>query len=747
MSAAQLAPERAPQVVSLADAIASDPARSGTKAANLARLARAEFPVPSGVVVLPEAAQDWGSAATALGALLADLPSSRFAVRSSARAEDLEGASFAGQYETELSVARDEVPAAVRRIFASETNARVRAYRDARAGAAGIAASGIAVLVQTMVDADTAGVAFTADPVTGDRAEVVVSAVRGLGERLVSGEAVPEEWRVRGDETRRAHAGEQVLDETQARSVAELARAVEREFGVPQDIEWAIRDRQLFLLQARPMTALPAPVQWVPPFKAWWLRNLRLGELLPEPVTPLFVDWLLPRLEAGHARATREDIGIAVEPASAVINGWYYTTPQGRGTPAQLLLRLARHPRAFARMFALLIQPFRDPAGADAFLSELARRWREQRQPRYASAVAEAERTGEHMSAAELFEAVDRIGALAGEVHWSVESVAGSAWKIEGTFARFVRRQLPHLDASPQQMLIGLPGTEPALDAHAVDSADWYWPTAGERGASLSDPGSVERQVRLRDEGEAVARSCRDALRDRPEQLRHFDELLGVARKYAVLREEQTRAFTVGWPVLRRAVLRLGTMAADRGAIGTAADAFFLTRTELRRAIDGPVIDLRADVTTRRAAWEASRRFVAPLEIGKPPAIARGPIAGAVESARRTGPSRDGALVGHPASPGRATGRVRIVRGADEFDRFASGEVLVARSTTPAWTPLFSRAAAVVTDGGSLAAHASLVAREFGIPAVVATGDATRRLRDGQLVTVDGSGGFVEIAG
>jgi pyruvate,water dikinase len=114
-----------------------------------------------------------------------------------------------------------------------------------------------------------------------------------------------------------------------------------------------------------------------------------------------------------------------------------------------------------------------------------------------------------------------------------------------------------------------------------------------------------------------------------------------------------------------------------------------------------------------------------------------------VEAARSPGAGVEGAIVGQPASPGRATGPVRILHGPGDFDRFQPGEVLVARTTAPAWTPLIARAVAVVTDGGTLAAHASLVAREYGIPAVVATGDATARLADGQVVTVDGGAGAV----
>ena len=118
------------------------------------------------------------------------------------------------------------------------------------------------------------------------------------------------------------------------------------------------------------------------------------------------------------------------------------------------------------------------------------------------------------------------------------------------------------------------------------------------------------------------------------------------------------------------------------------------------------------------------------------------PLADAVRSGQVDG---EHGLRGLPASPGRASGRVRIIRGPEDFERLQPGDVLVAPATAPAWTPLFSRCAAVVTDTGSVLAHASLVAREFGIPAVVGTGDATARLSDGQVVTVDGSLGIVEV--
>jgi pyruvate,water dikinase len=136
---------------------------------------------------------------------------------------------------------------------------------------------------------------------------------------------------------------------------------------------------------------------------------------------------------------------------------------------------------------------------------------------------------------------------------------------------------------------------------------------------------------------------------------------------------------------------------------------------------------------------------MAPLTVGTAPRLLPDVVASAVATVTRRVDVAPDAIIGQPASPGRATGTVRVIGDTDDFARFEPGEILVARTMAPAWTPLLTRAAAVVTDGGTLAAHASLIAREFGVPAVVATGDATARLHDGQIVTVDGSAGVVHV--
>jgi len=741
---------RTPPVVILAEAATLDPSEIGTKAANLARLTSAGFPVPPGIVVTPAARANWDEVCPQLRVSAAELGAQRFAVRSSGTAEDLEGASFAGQYETLLDVPLDELPEAVGRVFDSGSASRVSAYREARAGATSESSrSRMAVLVQVIVEADSAGVAFTANPMTGDRGEVVVTAVRGLGERLVSGAAVGDEWAVRGDEADRRRNSESAISAYQAVEIAALARRVEKYFGSPQDIEWAISGDELYLLQARPMTALPEPVEWRPPAPGYWMRNFRLGEWLPEAMTPLFADWLLRLIEDGYLRGMRATVGTAVPFGYAAIHGWYFTSLP-KVSPWILARALIQsRGRMIGVLWNVLVRVNNDPVAADrAVLRRLGEEWRTEILPRYRRLVTTAQERVESATPAQLAGIVDEVGTTAGEYLFSLAMVGGSAWKMEAALAKFVRRYLADgVDSGYQVLLRGLPGLDAGTPPHAVQSVDWYHPTLGELGVGgqgsepREDAGDGVRRPEIATEREAAEEACRAILADRPEQLSRFDALLEVAQRYAVLRERQARDFTLAWPLLRRCALRLGEILAAAGVLDAAEDVFFLTRDELYGQKD-----LRGMVADRRHRWERQRRLRAPLALGSPPKAIRNLMHGAAETAR-TGPvPSDAILVGEPASPGRATGAVRIVRGPEDFHRFRSGEVLVARLTAPAWTPLFDRAAAVVTDGGTLAAHASLIAREYGIPAVVATGDATLRLRDGEAVTVDGGAGTVEVS-
>ncbi len=719
----------------------------GSKAANLAAAASAGFPVPPGFVVTEAAFEQLGDqlggaieqAATANG-------SGPFAVRSSGSSEDLADASYAGLYETVLNVETVDLGDAVRRVFASARSERIAAYESPRATGS---PSRMAVLVQKMIEPVAAGVAFTANPISGRRDETIITAVAGLAEPLVSGDAIGEQWIVRDGEATR-EGGPDVLAQTDAIAVAELARQAESLFGVPQDIEWAIDQHgELFLLQARPMTALPEAANWTPPGPGLWFRNFRLGEWLPEAMTPLFAEWVVPLLEAGYLEGMWSTARVRVPFRYAAVNGWYYNatpTPSAHTIWRVLVDSRGRGPWF---LYNVLARVSSNPPGADrAVLRALETEWREQILPAYRECVNTTEPP---TTVADAIEIVDRVCSLAGHYLWSLAVVGGSAWKMEGALEGFWASHLAARlrgtalgESGAQVLLRGLIPAEPDVPTHSVYSLDWYFPTSGEGDPARPLPPSLvalahtrsSSLVAARIEAEAAARSI---LEDRPRLRARFDSLVAVAQRYAVLREEQSRDLTLAWPLLRRCALRLGQELADANTIAAPDDVFFVTISEVRDTGS----DHRAQVETRRARWESQRRLDAPLTLGTPPRLIGDPIARAVDRVRNASTVADGAIVGHPASVGRATGQVRVVSGPDDFPNFLAGEILVAKATAPAWTQLFPLAAAVVTDGGTLAAHASLIAREYGIPAVVGTGDATIRLHTGQVVTVDGGAGTV----
>jgi pyruvate,water dikinase len=371
-------------VLPLAAVGRDDVGSAGGKGANLGELVRAGFPVPDGAVVTTAAYSavvahaglapalgtvddDAGAAVRAAfaavevpddvrrevldaHALLGDGP---VAVRSSATAEDLPGAAFAGQQDTYLDVVGpDALLDAVRRCWGSLWTERAIAYRARRdVDPAGVR---IAVVVQRMVPAAFAGVLFTADPVTGERGRVVVEAGRGLGEAVVSGLVTPDHYVLGADgrvSARRSAQGHEELPDAALAELAALGRRVAAHFGRPQDVEWAWADGRVWLLQARPMTALPPP-----PIRLSRVQRItgpQIAEYLPVRPYPLDVSTLTT---AGPGRMVRRMLaeipGLAVDFADVLpeVDGVVdrYVPPQPRltwrvlGAPARNLPRIRR---------------------------------------------------------------------------------------------------------------------------------------------------------------------------------------------------------------------------------------------------------------------------------------------------------------------------------------------------------------------------------------------------------------------
>jgi pyruvate,water dikinase len=486
------------------------------------------------------------------------------------------------------------------------------------------------------------------------------------------------------------------------------------------------------------MSALPREVSWDPPASGAFTRTFRFGEWISEPVTPLFESWLLTAMEDRLHALLEEMLGERdPRPYHVIVNGWYYYSVNWlsprvfvRNLPGTLW-HLIRTPRHVAGLF---------PATVRHSVPPLEREWREDLLPRYRAAVAAAEGRVETLPVAELPALIDELADLAGEYFTSIAALAGGAFKIEIMLAGFYRRHLAGALGGSHLPLVS--GFAPPADAgpHAVVSLDWWHApsplaetaaTAGDQHAAVVDARRAAEEAAFR------------ALASSPRRLRAFRKLLADTQHLASLREEQVPVLTISWPVMRRAVLRIGESLVAGGVIADPDDVFFLTHDEVLSALKGTGSSATVNVAQRRARREEQGELIAPLNVGRMTGMIKRlwemmpRLVGAVPS--------DRALVsGTPASPGRATGLVRVVRGAQDFDQLQPGEILVAPLTAPAWTPLFTRAAAVVTDVGSLASHASIIAREYGIPAVVGCGDATARLRTGMRVTVDGSTGNVE---
>lgn len=395
-------------IVSLSDQAALDARSVGSKAANLAKLLQAGFPVPGGFVITVSAFERFLSAnaldstkaapeeviaaslpedlKAALEHAFADLGAVSIAVRSSGIAEDSPKASFAGLYETILDVGNiDTFLAAVKRCWSSAFSKRIATYQKARGQNDN---SGMAVLVQHLVHAVTAGVTFTANPVTGDRSETVVSAVRGFGERLVSGQVSPDEWMVKNGKITRLRGPENAIDAAQVEAVANLAKRVEKFFGNPQDIEWALAEGALFLLQARPITALPnqQPVSVqvsAPP--GFWQRET---SHYPRPLSPMY-RILLDAFNASIKRAMADFCLLTEGVEFREIGGWVYQRMVplgGRDTPMPpawlmpLFIRIV--PPIRSRIRGMVEAVRSDKAGA------YIRQWHAESKPELASGIA-----------------------------------------------------------------------------------------------------------------------------------------------------------------------------------------------------------------------------------------------------------------------------------------------------------------------------------------------------------------------
>ena len=727
----------------------------GGKASRLADLMAAGEHVPDGFCVVGQGDPAVAAALEAYRRMGVDVP---VAVRSSASAEDGREASFAGQFETVLGVqGEQDLAAAITTCWESLSADRVSAYvkrRGLEGPAAGLTMS---VLVQRMVPARAAGVAFSADPMSGARDVVVVHAVRGLGDRLVSGEVSPDRYRITADggvQAESVGADDPALTDDEARDVAALVRRIAAVAGEPEDVEWAIDTDGLWLLQARPMTALPPEVSWNSPIPgAKWAKDFQTAEWQTEPPSPLGATTTFEAMAVARERYRGwPPIPRSYEPGHLLINGWLYMRIGG---PLWTLLA-----NVVGAMLVLLT------VGLDGD-RRVEHRWT----PRLAELDELSRARPSEMDAGALHRHSDRLLDALG--WWFMEISFFAALARVGQMLVGTRPGLPDPGAlfrgNDSQLLeseraLREAARDPAAMAgyltrfgHMVESADPIHPTLAESpeaqrwqlAAARADPaGPDERLARTRGERAAAERAVRSIRGPRGFFARRATK---AGQTHAAHTDDAVFHFQRILGLVRATFLTQGSRLVAAGVLAKPEDVFYLEASQLWHA----EVDHRDLIEARRAEREGRKKLAPPPLI--PPAsdpswaedraLKMMPPEIRAQLLDRGLQIREGrrVMVGSPASPGVAKGIARIVAGPENFGRFQPGEVLVAHATSPIWTPLLAIAAAAVTEVGGPFSHAAIVAREFGIPLVDGALDASKAIADGTPVVVNGSTGIIEL--
>lgn len=783
-------------VIGLADAGRLTAAQVGGKARALGRLAAAGFPVPHGFCIPVDAFREQarpdggaGMAAETVERIREHWTSLRaphgVAVRSSATTEDGVASSAAGQYVTVLNVRTfDALLDAVARCRRSRDSEHADAYRT-RLGLDPDDVA-MAVVVQAMVDPVWAGVAFTAEgPAADDEHRILVEAVPGLGESLVDGTVEPDRAVLTRDEPhalmfRTAFTADggpgRALDERRLHELARTAMSVERELGGPQDIEWAVDGSGLHVLQARPITAvLPVPAHlgdWTSEVPgARWARMSICDSWLSEPLSPLFATTLFPRLvdrwatNWGGPPAQRAASPLVPDPMHGTVNGFAYL---------RFDFPLSRHPLRTLRLTGRWLV---------FHVSAVERQWRDDVLPALEAGLAGFSGTASaDLETAEVLRRVDAVAELSARYwavigglawHWNVSEWAlttvlgnlgaredgvttGSLLTGDDRYAVRADRELDRIAAAPARDEEGMLGAYLERFGHLVYSLDVAEPIAAD------DPEILRSVVAARRadgrDGTSGNRRHGAARRDAATAPRVSlgrgplgwvrRRVLAWAEHWSKVRDAALHSFTLGWPFMRSGYLELGRRLVAEGLLDAADDVFFLTGDELSGWVrDGRLgEDRRAAARERRRRRHWQRRLTPPDIV---PADARVVLFGMDITALAlfgvTTPAPDDGLSGSAVSPGRYTGRARVVHDVSRADELQHGEVLVVRHVTPAWAPLLARAGAVVTDVGGALSHGSVVAREYAVPAVMGTKTATTRIVSGDLVTVDGRAGTVHL--
>lgn len=770
-----------------------------------------------------------------------------YAVRSSATAEDLPTASFAGQQDTYLNIVGP--PAVLRHIsrcWASLFTERAVTYR--RRNGIDDRTVHMAVVVQRMVFPDASGVLFTADPVTGDRRTATVDAGFGLGEALVSGLFNPDVFRVRDGEVvartiavkeRAVHARpgggtrevtvepEQrerpALTDAQVVELVRLGRRIEARFGRPQDIEWCLTDDGFRIVQSRPITTLfpvPAPVPLPEAAEGCRAPNVYVSvghqQMMTDAMKPLgwsmwqrtamvpmheaggrlFVD-VTPRLASPASRAALLDVmgkgdplvrdaletvlerdefdlpvpdaGLVGPPAGGAPEAPVNEASVTEADPAVVAELVERSETSIAalerdirtksgpELFDFLAEAFEehkrvlsDPSSMRAIMAGMEATWWLN------------DKLGEWLGEKNAADALtlSAPGNITSEMGLDLLDVA-DAIRPHPEVVAFLNDVDVQDDDGFLDGLVKLPGGSAAREAietylrrygmRCVGEIDITRPRWSERPATLVPPildnvrnfgpGAAERRFEQgRQKALQAERDVLSRLRALPDGERKADEtkrMIDRVRAFAGYREYPKYGIVCRSFLYKQALLAEAGRLVRDGVLAEREDVYYLTFQELEDVVRSHRVDDRL-IARRREEFRSYETLTPPRVLTSD--------GDAVTGSYRRNDVPAGALAGLAVSTGSVEGRARVILDLADAE-LEEGDILVTRFTDPSWSPLFLGVAGLVTEVGGLMTHGAVIAREYGLPAVVGVDQATRLIRDGQRIRVHGTDGYVEILG
>jgi pyruvate,water dikinase len=774
----------------------------GAKAFNIAACNDAGFRVPDGVIISVQAFRAYlnGDKLETLFSYIEDyITNTRsIIVRSSALEEDTAKVSFAGQYLSVICLNNaTEIKKACEACWASYFSSNVEAYHGAIKGSTTINKNGMGLLIQRIVNATSAGVCFTKDPLKDKKDVFIINAVHGQGEALMAGEVVADQYTfdVNFEKVVSQYTGNQslwrssesprkltalplelqnkpALSSIQIKGIAQIARKAVKLFGSPQDIEWAYEGNKLFLLQARPITKTIKNVGY-----ELWTRD-NVADVIPDAVTPL--TWSIVE-EATNNGFKKVIQGLGLSNVSTILFNVFDSRVYLNQTTYQGLLNIKPKkiyiPYFFLKValsyLRLLFSLKKDvPRLEDTFwegLNTLS-------VPNGASAIMELKNYLDKYMAIHIRIAVlmdlgflfirrlikryipeDEANAIvdglvtglneiestaSGEALWELACLIKEDKKLADTIQNSSVQLVPNI----LKTWGGIYGEkwQQFLDRYGHSSLkefELYYPRWSEDPSFIVtilkqyiiESGNLDLETNKRICTGKRMESKKTLLKGVPfmyhPPLKFY---IKHVRQCSIWRESLKQKIVRIMAEIRKQALAF----ADENAITPLEDVFFLTVEEISKIKDNSIPpQLFEEIATRRQNWEKWRKQEPFKEIR---VFANGRQ---MKVPYFTGIGDK--LKGLGLSSGKYTGPAKVILDPTHMDSFNLGDVLVARSTNPSWTPLFTLAGAIVTDMGNYLSHGAIIARELGIPAVGNIFDATKRITNGQVISVDGDNGIV----